>query len=143
MNKDTKSLLSACGAGAQMALGAMDEAVRRVKDARLRALLTQSIQTHEALGAKAEGLLQQEGAMPAQPGALAKSMSWLKTNWVLMKNPTDAGAAELVTEGCDMGVRTLARTKNENLGAADEAKELAGQLMRHERELSKELAEFL
>lgn len=143
MNQDTKSLLSACGAGAQMAVGAMDGAVKRVKDARLRELLTQSIAAHESLGAKAEGLLEQAGAAPAQPGTMAKSMSWLKTNWVMMKRPGDAGAAELVTEGCDMGVRTLARTKNQSLGATNEAKELAGQLMRHERELSRQLSEFL
>lgn len=143
MNKDTKSLLCACGAGAQMALGAMDGVVGRVKDPKLRHLLTQSIARHESLGAKAEGLLEQEGAPPAQPGAMAKSMSWIKTNWVMMKHPGDAGAAELVTQGCDMGVRTLARTRNQSLGATNEAKELAGQLMQHERELSAQLSEFL
>ena len=74
---------------------------------------------------------------------MAKSMSWLKTNWILMLHPGDAGAAELVTDGCSMGVKTLARERNRRPGASGEAKAVAGRLMELERKLSSELAQYL
>lgn len=143
MNRDTIRLLSACEAGTQMAIGAMDGVLKDVRSTALRQTLEESLRQHSELGSQARQLLVQNGGTPAQPGAMAKSMSWLKTNWILMLHPGDAGAAELVTDGCSMGVKTLARERNRRPGASGEAKAVAGRLMELERKLSSELAQYL
>lgn len=143
MNEDTIGLLSACEAGVQMAVGAIDGVMKDVQSAAMRQTLAQSLREHTALGEQARQLLEQGGKPPAQPGVMAKSMSWLKTNWTLMRHPGDAGAAELVTGGCDMGVRTLARERNHRPAASSEARTIAGRLMGLERQLSKDLAQYL
>ena len=143
MNEDTVSLLSACEAGAQMAIGAMDGVLKDVRNTGLRQTLQMSLRQHSELGVQARQLLAQSGAQPAEPGVMAKGMSWLKTNWTLMLHPGDAGAAELVTDGCDMGVKTLARTRNRCPGASGEARAVAGRLMELERQLSSELLQYL
>ncbi len=143
MNEDTIGLLTACEAGVQMAVGAIDGVMKDVQSDTMRQTLEQSLQQHQTLGDQARTLLAQDGRPAQEPSAMAKSMSWLKTNWTLMLRPGDSGAAELVTGGCDMGVRTLARERNRRPGASSEARSIAGQLMGLERQLSKDLAQYL
>ena len=74
MNEDTVSLLSACEAGAQMAIGAMDGVLKDVRNTGLRQTLQKSLRQHSELGVQARQLLAQSGAQPAEPGAMAKGM---------------------------------------------------------------------
>lgn len=143
MNEDTIGLLTACEAGVQMATGAIDGVMKDVQSDAMRRTLTESLRRHQALGDQARTLLAQDGQAAPEPSAMAKGMSWLKTNWTLLRNPGDAGAAELVTGGCDMGVRTLARERNHRPAASNEARSIAAELMGLERELSSQLAQYL
>jgi hypothetical protein len=70
-------------------------------------------------------------------------MSSLKTNVKLTLRPGDSTVADLMTDGCNMGVKSLSRYLNE-YGAADErAKDAAKKLIAIEENLSADLRRYL
>ena len=47
-----------------------------------------------------------------EPNVMAQGMSWIKTNMRLAMNTSDETIAELMTDGCNMGVKSLSRYLN-------------------------------
>ena len=74
---------------------------------------------------------------------MAKGMSWVKTNMMLTMNESDATIAELITDGCNMGVKSLNKYLNQYTDAGEEAKEIAKRLIQLESELAVDIRRFL
>ena len=74
---------------------------------------------------------------------MAQSMSWLKTNWKLSLHPGDETVADLIVDGCNMGVKSLTRYQNQFPAASGQAKSIAGQLIDAEEQLSAGLRPYL
>ncbi|NLG92927.1 MAG: hypothetical protein GX485_05150 [Clostridiales bacterium] len=70
-------------------------------------------------------------------------MSWIKTNAKLALNPTDQTAADLITEGCNMGVKSLSRYLNEYKAADEQVKDITKKLIRSEEQLSVDIRPYL
>ena len=77
------------------------------------------------------------------PGAMAKGMSWMKTNVKLAVNESDNVAADLITDGCNMGVKSLFKYLNQYKAADEKSKKLAKKLISIEEDLSSNLRKFL
>ena len=56
---------------------------------------------------------------------LAKGMSWMKTNAKVMMDDSDATIADLIVDGCNMGIKTLCRHENQYAAADDAAMKLS------------------
>lgn len=69
------------------------------------------------------------------PGIMAKSMSWIKTNVKLGMNDSDRTVAGLMTDGCDMGIKSLTRYLNEYKGADGASRSTARRLIGIEEDL--------
>lgn len=136
MDRDTLALLGDCTAGIEMAVATLDGVLPNVKDQTLRRKLQESIHTHHELRDQTVEMLHQLGGQEKQPNLMAKSMSWLKTNARFALGGDDTAAADLVANGCDMGVRSLCRSRNRYAGADRQAKSLAEQLIDCEEQLS-------
>lgn len=67
----------------------------------------------------------------------------MKTEWKLAMEPDDKTIAELITAGCDMGVRSLAKYLNQYKAAEAEPRRLAREVIDAEEELRDELRNFL
>ena len=89
------------------------------------------------------GLLRQYGDDGKDPNPMVKGMSWIKTNAKLMADPSDKTVADLMTEGCDMGVRSLSKYLNEYKNASAEARDIANRLITSEERLSEDMRGFL
>ncbi len=98
---------------------------------------------HEQLGNELHGLLQKYGDPTKDPGIMAKGMSWLKTNARLAVDDSDHVCADLITEGCNMGVKTIQKHCNQYSAADPCAKEKARELMRIEENLADNMKAFL
>lgn len=142
-NEDTISLLRECNSGTKMAVYSIDEVLENVKDQKLREILTSSKHRHEQLGNDFHILLQKYGDDTKDPGAIAKGMSWIKTNVKLAVDDSDHVCADLITDGCNMGVKTLNRYLNQYLDAENKAKDLTRDLIRVEENLVSELEPYL
>lgn len=74
---------------------------------------------------------------------MAKGMSWVKTNFKLSLTPDDSTAAGLITDGCNMGIKSLTRYLNEYTAAQESAKDIAKELIKSEDICTQNIREFL
>ena len=143
MQEDTLHLLQECASGTDMAIRSLDDVLSGTQDDALRQVLLESKRRHEQLAGQTQQLLQRAGkpAKPANPAA--RTMSWMKTNAKLTFSPGNATIAELVSDGCSMGIRSLARCCNQYPAAGHEAHALARSLIAAEDELVMTLRSYL
>ena len=74
---------------------------------------------------------------------MAKCMSWVKTNVQLAINDSDKTIADLITDGCNMGVKSLSRYLNQYKSASEKAKDIAKRLIHLEERLVVDLRTYL
>ncbi|MBQ3089476.1 MAG: hypothetical protein IJD21_02820 [Oscillospiraceae bacterium] len=143
IQQDTIRLLRECDAGIRMGISSIDEVTDVISDGALRSLLTRSKAEHEKLAGELRAQLsvyQDEGK---SPNPVAQGMSWIKTNLKLAMNDSDRVVADLITDGCDMGVKSLSKYLNEYKAADEKSKDLAKRLILLEESLAKEVRRYL
>ena len=77
------------------------------------------------------------------PNPIAKGMSWIKTNVMLSVNESDSVIADLMTDGCNMGVKSLSKYLNEYQAADESSKDIAKRIITSENKLANEVRAFL
>ena len=142
-NKDTVRLLKECDAGAKMAVASIDEVLEKVSDLDMKQLLISSKDHHEKLGNEIHSKLLDWGSEEKEPNPVAKGMSWLKTNMKMALDNDDATVADLITDGCNMGVKSLHKHLNQCPTADRSVKELCLNLADIEDQLCKDLRSYL
>jgi hypothetical protein len=142
-HQDTIHLLKECDAGSKMAVTSIQDMIGNVKNQSLHALLKETKAHHEQLGNELHSLLMKFGCEEKDPNPIAKGMSWMKTNLKLTMDDCDATIADLMTDGCNMGVKSLKKYMNQYPKADSEVKKLCTKLIGIEEQLAKELAQYL
>lgn len=143
VEQDTIRLLRECDAGIKMGVSAIDEVLKYVHDEELKQLLEASMQEHEKVQNKANDLLNAYHDEGKEPNPMAKGMSWIKTNVRLTVNESDEVVADLITDGCNMGVKSLAKYLNEYKAADEKSKDLAKKLISMGEKLAADIRRFL
>ena len=141
--EETIQLLQECNAGIKMGISSINDVLDTVENEELKHLLITSREHHEKLGDKTHELLNFYHDTGKEPPFMAKAMAEIKTNMKLMSTPTDQKAADIIAEGCDMGIRSVSKYLNQYADATKEARQIAMELVRIEEELSKELRKYL
>ena len=142
-NKDTIHLLKECDAGTKMGVTSIDDVLDVVKDEKLRELLIESKDHHSKLGNDLHSLLIEYDCEEKDPNPIAKGMSWLKTNMKITMDSSDSTIADLITDGCDMGTKSLYRYLNQYKAADKKAKDVCKRLISIEEELREKLRIYL
>ncbi len=140
---DTVKLLKECDAGTKMGVASIDEILEKVQDPKLKSLLQESKSHHEKLECEISAMLRNHNAEEKEPNLMAKGMSWMKTNMKMTMDNSDATVADLITDGCDMGIKTLNRYLNQYKAADEKSKEICGKLIDIEEQLRKDLRAYL
>ena len=109
IEQDTVKLLRECDAGIKMGVDSIDDVLEYVKGESLRKYLAECKRDHEALKSELQTLLDKYHDGGKDPNPIAKGMSWIKTNMKLGMDMSDATVADLMTDGCNMGVKSLNR----------------------------------
>lgn len=141
--QDTVRLLKECDAGAKMAVTSIDEVLEKVCDSQMKKVLQESKNHHEKLGNEIHDLLNKYGSEEKEPSAMAKGMSWMKTTMKMSMDNSDATVADLITDGCNMGVKSLNRYLNQYQAADTQSQKLCGSLVSIEEQLCKDLRKYL
>lgn len=142
-HSDTIHLLRECDAGSKMAVTSIDDVVDMVEATEMFSLLNESKRHHEELGDEIHRMLNRFQAEEKEPSPVAKGMSWMKTSVKITMDHSDATIADLLTDGCHMGIKSLHRYMNQYKEANAASKELCGKLIAIEEELCKELRKYL
>lgn len=140
---DTIRLLRECDAGIKMGISSIEEVLEYTGDKKLRERLQRSVSEHEKIKKDLQELLDIYHDEGKEPNVMAKGMSWIKTNVKLAINESDNVIADLITDGCDMGVKSLSKYLNQYEGADEKSKDLAKKLIKTEEKLGNDMREYL
>ena len=140
---DTIKLLRECDAGVKMAVSSIDEVMEKVSGPGMKQALQESREHHEKLENEIHSLLANYGSEEKEPAAVAKGMLWIKTNVKMSMDDSDATVADLITDGCNMGTKSLNRYLNQYRGADHASREICGRLITMEEKLCQKMKSYL
>ncbi len=143
IESDTIKLLRECDAGIKMGVSSIDEVLDYVHDEKLGKRLEECRNEHSRLQEEIQGLLEQYHDDGKEPNPVAKGMSWVKTNAKLVMDESDHTIADLMTDGCNMGVKSLNRYLNQYQAADEKTKDIAKKLIHIEEKLTTDMEKFL
>ena len=143
IEQDTIKLLRECDAGVKMGISSIDDVVKYVKSNELRATLERCRDDHDRLDSELQGLLDRYRDEGKEPSAIAKGMSKLKTEMKLAMHESDHTIADLMTDGCNMGVKSLSRYLNQYAAADEKSKDIAKRLISLEEKLAQDIRGYL
>ena len=143
MKEDTVKLLKECDSGIKMGVSVIDGVIDEVRNCDFKRILEDSKSEHEHLRKDIEIYLNSMKEEGMEPTLMAKSMSWMDTNMKLLVDDRDTRIAEIVTDGCNMGVKSLCQYLNQYYYATEMAKDLTNKLIGIEEKLAKDIRNYL
>lgn len=143
IEQDTIRLLRECDAGVKMGIDSIDDVLEYVNSEEFKKHLVHCKDGHIRLDEKIRALLKEYHDEGKEPNPMAKSMSWLKTNVRLVMRESDQTIAGLMTDGCNMGVKSLSKYLNQYKAADEKSREIAEKLIKLEEEFVGQIRGFL
>ena len=143
IEQDTIKLLRECDAGIKMGVSSIDEVIDHVEHSEFRKLLNDCRKSHLALKNEIQTQLDRFHDEGKAPNPMAKGMSWVKTNVMLGMKDNDATVADLMTDGCNMGVKSLNKYLNQYAAADEKSKDITKRLVELEHQLTIDIRGYL
>ena len=143
IEQDTVKLLRECDAGIKMGVSSIEEVLEYVKSEEMKTCLSSCKSEHDKLSGEVGELLGKYGDDGKDPNPIAEAMSWVKTNVKLGMHESDHTVADLITDGCNMGVKSLNRYLNQYEAADEVSKDIAKRLINLEQKLSEDMRAYL
>lgn len=143
VEKDTIKLLKECDAGVKMGVASIEEVWNHVRCEKFKQQLNHCKDEHQKLGSEIQVMLDKYCESGKEPNPMAKGMSWLKTNVKLGLSDSDSTVADLMTDGCNMGVKSLNRYLNQYKAADEVSKDITKRLINLEERLTIDMRGYL
>ena len=143
VEQDTSRLLRECDAGVRMGIASIEDVEKHAKGEDMKKILSDCKEAHAALAKDLEKALSRFGDEGKNPNPIAKGMSWMKTELKLAMCEKDSTIADLMVDGCNMGIKSLSRYLNEYKAADEDAKTIAKRLVALEDALAQDLRTYL
>lgn len=143
VNQDTIRLLRECDAGVKMGVSSIDDVLDNVSNREFEKMLKVCKSEHEKLDNEIDTLLAKYKDDGKEPASVAKGMSWMKTNMKLAIDESDNTIADLMTDGCNMGIKSLNKYLNKYKAADEVSKDIAKRLINLEEKLALDIRTFL
>lgn len=140
---DTIRLLRECDAGVKMGVTSLDEVMDYIHDDTFRQNLENYRAEHVKLEDEIQTLLHTYQDDGKEPSPIAKGMSWVKTNAKLAMDESDQTIADLMTDGCNMGTKSLNRYLNQYKAADEKSKSIAKRIVSLEEKLTQDMRKYL
>ena len=143
IEQDTIKLLRECDAGVKMGVASIDDVLEYVGSEQLQKRLIKCKDEHEELGSEIRQLLSKYQDEGKEPNPIAKTMSEMKTGLKLTFKESDHTIADLITDGCNMGVKSLNRYLNQYKAADEVSKDITKRLINLEEKLAVDIRGYL
>ena len=143
IEQDTIKLLRECDAGVKMGVSSIEDVLSFTHSERLKQYLTDCKAEHDKLDSVIQQELDRYKDDGKEPNPIAKGMSWMKTNVKLVMNESDHTIADLMTDGCNMGVKSLNKYLNQYKAADEKSKDITKRLINLEEKLAVDIRGFL
>ena len=143
IEQDTVKLLRECDAGVKMGVESIEEVMDKAEADGMRKALFDCRSEHVKLGHEIQSELDRFQDEGKNPNPMAEKMSWIKTEAMLLMKNCDATIADLMTDGCNMGVKSLNRYLNQYEAASERSKDIAKRLIHQEQTLAESMRAYL
>jgi hypothetical protein len=143
VNDDTIKLLNECNAGVKMGVQGIKEVIDHAQDKELLNILVKYLDDHQKLGDKTHKYLNKFHDDGKEPNAMASAMSWVKINFKLLQGNVDEQIADVMVDGCNMGIKSISRYLNKYPAASQEIKNLVHDIIELEENFALDLRKFL
>ena len=143
MSNDTVKLLRECNAGCKSATNSMEQVLRYLDNEDLKNLIDEYNDKHIKLGDECHQMLNELDEEEKDPDKMAKTFSWISTEVKLMMDGNSQKIAELMIDGCNMGIKSLSKYINQYKNASKKSVDLAKRLIKIEQEFMNELLKYL
>mgnify|MGYP003296902088 CR=1 FL=1 len=143
IESDTIKLLRECDAGIKMGIASIDDVLDKVDSSEFKRTLQLCKEEHTKLQTEIQELLDKYHDEGKNPNPIAKGMSWMKTTVQMSMDDSDATVANLMTDGCNMGVKSLNRYLNEYKAADEVSKDITKRLINLEQKLTEDIRKYL
>ena len=140
---DTIELLRECDAGIQIGIGTLDEVKDHVFNEEFKAQLDGYQCEYANLQNEIQGLLHSYNDEGKDPNPIAQGMAWMKTNMTIAFNESDAKIADIITDGCNMGIKSLNKYLNQYKASDERSKEFAKRLINLQERQVESMRQFL
>ena len=140
---DTIELLRECDEGIQMGIGTLDDVKDHVTNDEFRKCLDDYQREYANLQNEMEELLHTYHDKGKDPNPLAQGMAWMKTNMTITFNDSVAKIADIITDGCNMGIKSLNKYLNQYKAADDRAKDFAKRLINLQERQVEQMRQYL
>ncbi len=143
MNEDTISLLKECNSGCKSATNSMEQVLGYVKNEKLAALINKYNDKHIKLGDECHKLLNENNEDEKDPSKISAMFAEMGTDIKLKMENSTHKIADLLIDGCTMGIKSLSEYLHKYRSADENIIDLTKRLIKAEQEFMDELLEFL
>ena len=143
VEKDTIRLLRECDSGVKMGIASINDVMKYTENGSLKRVLDASLDKHTSLSEEIESALRDYSDEGKNPNPIIKGMSWMKTNMKLAMNESDKTIADLMTDGCNMGIKSLSKYLNQYASADERSKDIAKRVIKVEEKMSVDMRDYL
>ncbi len=140
---DTEKLLRECDAGTKTAVNSIEAVIDRTESEGLHQLLTESLDTHQKIGEEIHDLLSAYDEEGKEPNMMARGMAKMKIEMKMLTENSDHTVADLMIDGCNMGIKKLSEYINQYTEANGEARDMAARLIDAEQTFMEKLRLYL
>ena len=142
MNENAKLLQDVCN-GCKYASTSINAALGYVKDEKMRRMMKKYSDEHENIKKKCDRLLKEEGEVEKRANPAAQMMMKLGVNMRLSMNDSKSHIAEVMINGCNMGMKAIAKKMNQRSGASGDSIDLASEIIATERSMMEDMLKYL
>lgn len=143
VSRDTVELLKECDAGCKMAVDSMEQIGKYVTDDQLKTLITKYNDEHIKMEEDIHRMLNNMGEEEKEPNPMAKASSWIQSEVKMAIKGDTHQAASLLTDGCNMGIKSLHEYKNQYKAADDKSVQMCEKICNIETRMVEDLQSFL
>jgi len=143
MNDDTIKLLKECNAGCKSATNSMEQVLPYINNDSLKTLIDEYNAKHIKVGDECHQMLNELNEEEKDPAPMAKAFSWISTEVKLMIDDTSNKIADLLVDGCNMGIKSVSKYMNKYKAASKESFDLAMRIVNIEKEFMNNLLVYL
>lgn len=126
-----------------MGISSIDDVLLNVENDRFKSLLVNCRDKHYEIDEEIKSLLNKYKDDGKEPNPIAKGMSYMKTNMKMAMDESDKTIADLITDGCNMGVKSLNKYLNKYEAAEEQTKDIAKRLINIKEKLAVDIRTYL
>lgn len=141
--RDDVELLKECDSGVKMGIQSIDDVMENAYGEDFKNMLNKYRGEHSKILREIHEKLDERGASEKEPNMFATANSKISTGMKLMMNDTDEKIADIMMDGCNMGIKSVSRYMNEYAGASKDVMNVANNVVVLEQNFMNDLRQFL